>query len=396
MLIYHVGCVVSMILGNGRLMMYGPLITGSGVLMVEVMISLTSPRLIDHATVDVDDAGAIRRIRAIDGEFGKLRRSGKRAADDVGRSLSNGFGLGQAKLRELGSQMQQFGGQAQRVGIVATAALAGVVAIAVSQEQAFTGVRKTVEATEAQFRGLREEIRTLSETIPTSFNQLSKIAEIGGQLGILQQDLGKFTETIARLGESTNLIGEEGAKALARFSNITGTAQRDVDRLGATFVALGNTTATTEAEIATMALRLGSAGTVAGISAQEILGLSAALSSAGIRAEAGGTAFAKLLIEITNAVDSGGAQLENFAQVAGTTATEFADAFRKNGADALTSFLEGLKRVQDSGGNVFEILERWVCRKSGCATPSWRRRNRSASSGALSIRRAPRSTRTPP
>ncbi len=308
--------------------------------------------------VEVDDRGAIRKIRNIDGAFGKLRRTSKSTGQAVGRNLANGFGLGAAKLRELGGQMQQFGGQAVRVGVVAAAALAGVVAIAVSQEQAFAGVRKTVEATEVQFRSLRSELRTLSETIPTSFSALSNIAEAGGQLGVLQKDLALFTETIARLGESTNLIGDEGAKALARFANITGTLISDVDRLGAVFVALGNTTATTEQEIATMALRLGAAGTVAGISAQEVLGLSAALSAAGVRAEAGGTAFGKLLINITNAVQTGGAQLENFAAVAGQSATDFAEAFGKDGAGALTSFLEGLKAVQDSGGNVFQILEK--------------------------------------
>ena len=87
--------------------------------------------------------------------------------------------------------------------------------------------------------------------------------------------------------------------------NITGTAQKDVGRLGATIVNLGNNFATTERDISDMALRLGGAGEMAGMTEPEILAVAAALTSVGINAEAGGSAFSKLIINMSNASANG-------------------------------------------------------------------------------------------
>ena len=104
-----------------------------------------------------------------------------------------------------------------------------------------------------------------------------------------------------KLGDATNLTGTEGAETLAKFMNISGTASEDVDRLGATIVNLGNNFATTEDDIARMALRMAAAGEQIGASEPEVLGLATALSSVGIEAEAGGSAFSKLMINMNNA-----------------------------------------------------------------------------------------------
>jgi TP901 family phage tail tape measure protein len=112
-----------------------------------------------------------------------------------------------------------------------------------SAESAFAGVKKTVDASEAEFASLRKQLTDLSEDIPVSFSDLSGITEMAGQLGVDNSQLIKFTETIAALGVSTNLTGEEAAVMLAQYANVTGMDLSNIDRLGSVIVQLGNNVA---------------------------------------------------------------------------------------------------------------------------------------------------------
>ena len=155
----------------------------------------------------------------------------------------------------------QMFGVGRAVGIVGGAAT-GVFGLAAKQainwESDFTGVRKTVDATEAEFEVLESTLRRMArEDVPLPVGELAALAESAGQLGIETDSIDEFVKVIAQLGTTTNLAAEEGATQLARFANITGMSQDDFDRLGSTVVDLGNNFATTEAEIVGMSLRSG-------------------------------------------------------------------------------------------------------------------------------------------
>ncbi len=224
-------------------------------------------------------------------------------------------------------------------------------------ESSFTGVRKTVNATEEEFQKLQASFRQMSREMPTNIHQLNKIAEIAGQLGIENEQLVSFTKVIADLGNTTNLLGEHGATQLARFANITRMSQKDFDRLSSSIVELGNNMATTEAEIMTMALRIAGAGTQIGMSEAQILAFAAALSSVGIEAEMGGSAISRVMMQMAQAVAQGGEVLEKFADVAGMTMNQFSDSFEKDATATIMAFLRGLKRMSDAGEDVFTTLE---------------------------------------
>lgn len=224
-------------------------------------------------------------------------------------------------------------------------------------ESAFTGVRKTVDATEAEYDLLRQQIRQMAKEIPASAEEISTVAEAAGQLGIHKGVIMDFTRAMIDLGEATNLTSEQAATALARFANIVQMPQDQFDRLGSTIVALGNSLATTESEIVEMALRLAGAGHQVGMTEAEILALAGALSSVGIDAEAGGSAMSRVMIEIANSVAKGGEQLELFAAVAGMTSEQFSKAFQEDAAEAIIFFIEGLNEISKSGINVFAVLD---------------------------------------
>lgn len=235
-------------------------------------------------------------------------------------------------------------------------------------ESAFTGVRKTVDATEEEYEMLSNAIQKMAGETASSAEDIAGVMEVAGQLGI---DLGKngeeiteFTKIMVELGDSTNLTAEQAATALARFMNITGTATSDVDRLGSTVVDLGNNFAAQEDEITNMALRLASAGTMAGLTETEILGLATAMTSVGIRAEAGGSSMSTTLANIEMAVkkalsgDEGAiTQLNTLADVSGMSASEFANAWENDPITALKAFLIGLNGVEEKGGSAVLVLD---------------------------------------
>jgi TP901 family phage tail tape measure protein len=228
---------------------------------------------------------------------------------------------------------------------------------AVEFESAFAGVRKTVDGTDEELAAIRQGILDMTEVLPASSTEISSVAEAAGQLGIKTENILDFTKVMIDLGESSNLTAHEAASALAKFSNITGMAADDYERLGSTIVDLGNHYATTERDIVEMATRLASSGTVIGLTEQEILALSTAMSSVGINAEAGGTAMTQTMTAMSKAVSAGGAKLEEYARVAGVTSSEFAAMWSDKPIKAIQAFIGGLNRMNSNGEDTIAVLD---------------------------------------
>lgn len=244
-------------------------------------------------------------------------------------------------------------------GMALTTAALGAVSLraAVDWEDAFAGVRKTVDMTEEEYANLARGIRDLTREMPASAREIAGVAEAAGQLGIKNDAILGFTKTMVMMGTSTNLSAQVAAESLARLANITQMPQTQFDRLGATIVDLGNKFATTEAEIVDMGLRIAGAGHQVGLSEDQILSFAAAMSSVGINAEAGGSAISRVFVDMAKDVRAGGKDLETMARVAGVSASEFKRAFEQDAAGGMLMFIEGLGRMKDAGGDVFGTLD---------------------------------------
>ncbi len=232
---------------------------------------------------------------------------------------------------------------------------------ATSIESAFAGVVKTTEGLTSGFgvlneqgERLKKQFLALAETKPVSAEDLMRIGELGGQIGIASENLIQYTSVIADLAASTDLTIDAAATDIARLMNVMQTPADQIGRLGASLVDLGNKLAATEPEILSFAQRIAGAGQIAGLTEAQVLGISGAFSSVGVQAEAGGTAVQKVLMTMIESVSTGGAALDTFASTAGMTAQQFATVFRTDAGEAFEAFVEGLGR---QGERAFGTLE---------------------------------------
>lgn len=266
--------------------------------------------------------------------------------------------------KQLGSQVKAHGAALDRMasastkaGLAVTAGVGGAVKAAVDWESAWTGVQKTVDASPAQYARLEGQLRSLASVLPVSHQEIAGVAEAAGQLGVKQQDVAKFTSTMVKLGTATNMTSEEAATSLRQFMNVMGTAPKDVDRLAATVVDLGNNSATTERDIVEMGQRLSGTGKQMRMSESQVMAFGAAMASVGINAEAGGTAMSRNWIKIDSAVRSGGKSLQTMAKVSGMSAAQFKKAWQTDAAGATNALIEGLGRASKSGQDVSKLLD---------------------------------------
>jgi TP901 family phage tail tape measure protein len=291
------------------------------------------------------------------------------------------FGKGAATASG-GVRLLNMGLKAVAVAGAAAIAVMGAIAVGVvkiasesvqtaaSFESAFAGILKTTNNLGTNLFDLTEagetvfqQFRDMAKEIPLSFEELAKIGEFAGQLGIPEQALAGFTETVAALGASTELTTEEAALGLARLGNVYGiTADQmaeNTEKLGSTIVFLGNNFNALEPEILRFAENMAGTAAAVNITQDELLAISTSFVAAGVRAEAGGSSIQRVLLEMSKAVQNGGKDLQKWAEASGKTADEFADLWGKEGgpARAFEAFVQGLAEEGEGAALVLEDLD---------------------------------------
>lgn len=224
-------------------------------------------------------------------------------------------------------------------------------------DSAYRNMRKTVAGTESDYKALYDAAIEFSTTHVTSADQILEIEAIGGELGIATENLRTFAETVSNIDVATNLGAEEAATYLGQLANITHMGADEYEGYADALVRLGNNGASTEVQISEIANRIGSMGTIVGLSVPEILALSSSIASTGQKSEAAGTAISNTLADMESAVANGGDKLQQFADVAGMTAEEFAATWEDKPIEAFEAFIKGLNGIEENGGSATATLE---------------------------------------
>ena len=309
-----------------------------------------------------------RNIAEATAEMSKLRREYSLLAKEQAIANNPFIQKGQRlidsgkKTTESANKLLNFSRGWAVAGAAVGASIVGVTKAAIDYEEALAGVKKTTDPTAMQFAAFEQGFRKLANTIPVSAKELANMGAMAGQLGIHNESLLTFVETMAKLQTATNIVGEEGAADLAKFMNIMGTSQDKVSNIGSSLVDLGNNFATTEKDILDMAKNLAGVGRVLHLSEGDILGIATALSSVGIEAEKGGTAISTFLTDTAQVVEFADVnvmaykRLVNLSKALGVAPKQFQEMFRNAPLEVLSQFVDKIGEANEEGSEAVKLI----------------------------------------
>lgn len=285
----------------------------------------------------------------------------------------------QAKKSLMSTSAMTSLGMSMYATVYPAAMMAGSYAIQAAQEvdSAYRDMRKTVQGTEADFENLKQKALEFGDTHVTSADQILEFEAMGGQLGITADNLEAFSTTVANLDIATNIDADEVAIELGKMASILQISSDEYDNFADSLVRLGNSEPALESDIMAITARFGAMAHIVGMTPDQILAIATAATATGQKAEAAGGALQRLLGGIETKVSGvsdamrnldglteedlaefEGAKdnLEAFANVAGMSAEQFAQAWEYDAAGAFQKFIEGLKKYGEEGGSVQALL----------------------------------------
>lgn len=281
---------------------------------------------------------------------------------DVAQELASQPNKLQKSLENVGNTMTTIGEKTQSLSKYMQKFLTNATKQAINFEDAFAEVRKTLTLTEEEsereeeiFAKISDELREMSTTVPTTADELAKIAGLAGQMGVGADDIVTFTKAMVDFGKATNITAEDAAQEIAQIYNVIGKGgdYSTLNNLLSTIVDLGNNSATTEKDIVEMFKNISAASSRVGMTEQQMAALAATLSSLGLD-KGGATSISTIMSKIDMAVSTNADSLRDWADAAGMSVSKFKQAWGEDAAQTLAALLENLKATVDAGGNLNE------------------------------------------
>lgn len=225
-------------------------------------------------------------------------------------------------------------------------------------DDAMSAVQKTTGMTREEVENLRNSLKNIDTR--TSTEELLKIAEIGGRLGLAKEDIEAFARSVdvanVALGDSFQGGAEEIATVLGKIRGaFQDTKEMGIEdafnAIGSALNSVGATCAATEGNVAQFAQRLGALPDAMKPSVQEAIGLGAAFENASINAEVAATAYGQLMTKAASNIGkfaaAMGEPVEEIRELLNTNPVEFmlrfAESMRGMPADELGAQLKDLK-----------------------------------------------------
>lgn len=250
-------------------------------------------------------------------------------------------------FRKAGSTAFAVGKTAGAVGLAIAAPLGLAVKQAVDFEDAMSDVAKTTGLSGKPLEALGSSILDMSKNTRTSIDDLVKIAEIGGQLGIAEKDLLSFTKSADKfniaLGSDFSGGVEEAVSQVGKikllFADTRGLNVSDsIMKTGSAINELGAVGAGTSANITDFTLRLGALPDALKPSITNTLALGTFLEELGIDAQIGAGGMTNFLLVA-------GKNISGFASQMKVSATEAKALLKQDPTEFSKRFASTFKGV---------------------------------------------------
>ena len=255
--------------------------------------------------------------------YERRQRALRASQDAMGNSLSNQRYL-----------FYDIGATYRTAALAAGALSAATTALAVSYEKDFAQVLRTsglaMHDAGGQSEVLRKQIKDLGAEIPLSFGELSNIAMIGGQMDVPTEQLGKFTDTVAKFVATADGMNIDSATQMfGRLSSVFNTDkwgniidESFFDRIGSAISKTADNSVTSEKAITEMLNKMAALSKQAGLSVENTTALASALSSVGIQPYLASGSLTRYFRNLNNTIAGGGKPLDDYSKALGMTADE--------------------------------------------------------------------------
>lgn len=222
-------------------------------------------------------------------------------------------------------------------------------------DDAMSAVQKTTGMTREEVEALRKSLQSIDTR--TSTEELLKIAEIGGRMGLAKEEIRDFTEAVNKanvaLGDSFQGGAEEISSVLGKIS-LAYKETRDqnigqsLTQIGSALNEVGASANATEGNIAAFVQRVGSMPEVFRPTVQQAVALGAAFEESSIDAEVASRAFGIVMNKASTNV-------EGFAAAMHRPVEEIENLINTNPAQFFVEFAESLNGLK--GTEIGPILK---------------------------------------
>lgn len=244
-----------------------------------------------------------------------------------------------------------------RTAAVAGAALLAIpiatAAVAIAWEKEFANVQRTVGLSGDSVKDLREDFVNLAQTVPESWENLTQIGTLAGQLGIAAPQIADFTKTVAMFSTTTGVNVDETATAFGRLNALIPDVRGNYLGLAESVLKVGVNSVATEQQILRISKELSFLGTQTSFSSTQIVGLAGAMASVGISPELSRGVIARAFGVIGRAASDGGDKLFKLAKITGMSADEFKASWSADAGETFKKFMLG---VAASGESATEAI----------------------------------------
>ena len=263
-------------------------------------------------------------------------------------------------FRTAGQTAFSLGRSTAMMGIAVAAPLALMVKSAVEFEDKMTDVQKTTGLSGVELKTFGSEILSMSKKTRTSIDDLVKIGEIGGQLGIAKKDLLSFTKASnmfnVALGKDFAGGVEEAITSVGKMATLFSDTKNlnisdSIMRTGSAINELGAMGAGTSSNITDFTLRMGALPDTLKGTAQQTIALGTYFEELGLNAQIASGGMTNLLLTAGENIGGFASQMklssiqakELLAKDPTKFAKKFSDSFKGMRPDLLASKLKTLK-----------------------------------------------------